>query len=132
MSGIIGKIEAAIEPGTIIPKPLADGEHRVTGWGIRRGERALIYSMPNRQESRAPALEGPDRVGPGAGLRTADVGGEVRVFVIYLGHARVLQGRRVQFHGHRRRLCTAGNCGTVRKGHLPEAVNQGRAPTIPV
>ena len=58
MSGIISRIEAAIEPGTVIPKPLTDTEHRVTGWGIRRGERALVYSIPNHRNPARPHAKG--------------------------------------------------------------------------
>ena len=58
MLGIIGRIEAAIEPGTLIPKPVTEAEHRVTGWGVRRGERALIYSMPNHSNPARPHAKG--------------------------------------------------------------------------
>ena len=47
MSGIISRIEAEITPGTIIPKPETDREYCVKGWGGRRGERALVYWVPN-------------------------------------------------------------------------------------
>ena len=58
MSEIISSIEAEILPGAVIPKPLTDAEHRVTGWGIRRGERALIYSIPNHKNPSRPHAKG--------------------------------------------------------------------------
>ena len=54
VSAIISSIEAGILPGTVIPKPLTDAEHRVIGWGIRRGERALFYSIPNHKNPERP------------------------------------------------------------------------------
>ena len=49
MCEIVDRLEAEIEPGTLIPKPETDREYRVKGWGRRRGERALIYLIPNRK-----------------------------------------------------------------------------------
>lgn len=45
---IIGMIEDWASPGVEIPKPETDRAYRVKGWGNRRGERALVYSIPSR------------------------------------------------------------------------------------
>ena len=58
MSGIIGRIENEILPGTVIPKPQTDREHRVKGWGVRRGECALIYTIPNHCTPSQPYAKG--------------------------------------------------------------------------
>ena len=58
MSGITGRIEYEILPRTVIPKPQTDGEHRVMGWGVRRCERALIYTIPNRRTPLRPYAKG--------------------------------------------------------------------------
>jgi hypothetical protein len=44
---IIKLLENEILPGTKIPKPYAKTIYLVKGWGYRRGERALIYKIPN-------------------------------------------------------------------------------------
>ena len=49
---------ARIEPGTVIPKPRAKGEFVVKGWGSRRGERALIYKIPNNKNPDRPYEKG--------------------------------------------------------------------------
>ncbi len=49
---------ARIEPGTVIPKPRAKGEFVVKGWGTRRGERALIYRIPNNKNPGRPYEKG--------------------------------------------------------------------------
>ena len=54
MTGIIDRLEAEIAPGTPIPKPETDETYRVKGWGVRRGERALIYFIPNRKHKTKP------------------------------------------------------------------------------
>ena len=58
MSGIIDRLETEIAPGTCIPKPETDEPYRVKGWGIRRGERALIYLVPNRIDASKPYPKG--------------------------------------------------------------------------
>ena len=58
MTGIIKRLEAEIAPGTRIPKPVADEPYRVKGWGMRRGERALIYFIPNRRDASKPHQKG--------------------------------------------------------------------------
>jgi hypothetical protein len=45
---IIQKIRE-LRPGTIIPKPEAIADFQIKGWGIRRGEAALIYRIPNHR-----------------------------------------------------------------------------------
>ena len=58
MSGIVSRIETEIIPGTIIPKPGTDREYRVKGWGRRRGERALMYWIPNLNNPARPYQKG--------------------------------------------------------------------------
>jgi hypothetical protein len=47
---IIERIQQVAPPGTVIPKPRAKGDFIVKGVGIRRGERAIIYTIPNHRE----------------------------------------------------------------------------------
>ena len=49
---------ARIEAGTVIPKPRARGIFVVKGWGTRRGERALIYKIPNNKNPERPYEKG--------------------------------------------------------------------------
>jgi len=58
MQDILGKIEAAVAGGTVIPKPEARGDFVVKGWGTRRGERALIYTIPNHKTPTRPYQKG--------------------------------------------------------------------------
>jgi hypothetical protein len=44
---ILAEIERKIIAGTIIPKPQGRADFIVKGWGVRRGDRALIYTIPN-------------------------------------------------------------------------------------
>lgn len=55
---IIDMIEQQIKPGTDIPKPEATGKFSVKGWGMRRGERALIYYIPNHNNPGYPHQKG--------------------------------------------------------------------------
>ncbi len=48
MHDVIDRIEKKATPGTVIPKPKACGDYVVKRWGKRRGERALIYTIPNQ------------------------------------------------------------------------------------
>lgn len=48
----------ALPTGTVIPKPAAKGLFRVKGLGKRRGQSALIYSIPNRRNSEASYEKG--------------------------------------------------------------------------
>ncbi len=45
-------------PGTVIPKPEAKGEFRVKGLGMRRGEKAIINTIPNHQRPERPYEKG--------------------------------------------------------------------------
>lgn len=58
MPGIIGRIEDWASRGAEIPKPETDRVYRVKGWGRRRGERALIYLIPNRTHPSQPYEKG--------------------------------------------------------------------------
>ena len=58
MSVIIDRIETEILPRTIIPKPRTEEGHRVMGWRVRRDERALVYSIPNRRNPSRPYAKG--------------------------------------------------------------------------
>jgi hypothetical protein len=58
MTGIMQLIERSIRPGEVIPKPQAKGNFIVKGWGIRRGERAFIYTIPNRKNPSKPYQKG--------------------------------------------------------------------------
>ena len=51
-------IERQAMPGTVIPKPEAHGDFLVKGWGRRRGERALIYTIPNHRDKKRPYQKG--------------------------------------------------------------------------
>ena len=44
----------ALPVGTPIPKPQSDDSAKLDGWGCRRGERALVYSMPNHSKPDEP------------------------------------------------------------------------------
>lgn len=55
---LIDLIERRIRPGTVIPKPKARGDFIVKGWGRRRGERALIYYVPNHKNPSRPGQKG--------------------------------------------------------------------------
>ncbi len=55
---IISLLEKNIIPGTIIPKPREKGNFVVKGWGTRRGDRALIYTIPNHKMPSKPYEKG--------------------------------------------------------------------------
>lgn len=55
---IIGLINKNIKPGIVIPKPRARSDFIVKGWGIRRGETALIYYIPNNSNPEKPYQKG--------------------------------------------------------------------------
>lgn len=55
---IIKTIQQCISVGTVIPKPAARADFVVTGWGTRRGERALIYLIPNHKNPKKPYEKG--------------------------------------------------------------------------
>jgi hypothetical protein len=54
---IFDRIVAIAKPGTIIPKPRAKAQV-VKRIGIRRGETALIYLVPNHRNPRKPHQKG--------------------------------------------------------------------------
>ena len=54
---IVKLVEKVATPGTVIPKPMTDASC-VKRWGRRRGERALIYIIPNRQNRNRPYSKG--------------------------------------------------------------------------
>lgn len=47
-----------ISSGSVIPKPSAKDEFIIKGEGKRRGERALIYYIPNHNDSTKPYEKG--------------------------------------------------------------------------
>lgn len=55
---IISKIETEFTPGAKIPKPFSEFDYYIKGWGIRRGERALIYKIPNHKNPMKPHEKG--------------------------------------------------------------------------
>ena len=53
----MGLIERIIEKtplGTVIPKPKTDRQ-KVIGWERSRGEKALVYSIPNKNDEARPS-----------------------------------------------------------------------------
>ena len=44
--------------GTYIPKPKSSDSSKVYGWGQRRGEKALVYAMPNHSKRERPHKKG--------------------------------------------------------------------------
>ena len=57
-SVIMGRIKKSISPGLVIPKPEGRADFVVKNWGIRRGEPALIYLIPNHQNPSKPYQKG--------------------------------------------------------------------------
>ena len=51
---ILALLEEMVSPGAVIPKPQAHADFIVKGWGKRRGERALVYSIPNHSNPSRP------------------------------------------------------------------------------
>ena len=58
MKHFIKLIEQTATPGTVIPKPEPRGDFIVKRWGRRRGERALIYTIPNHNDQKSPYEKG--------------------------------------------------------------------------
>ncbi len=58
MGDIITEIEESMYPGRVIPKPEATGDFMIKGWGVRRGARALIYTIPNKKTPTKPYEKG--------------------------------------------------------------------------
>ena len=52
------RIKSVAPPGTKIPKPTARSAFRVKGDGMRRGEPALIYTIPNHSDPAKPHEKG--------------------------------------------------------------------------
>lgn len=55
---IIERLRRIAPPGTIIPKPQPNGSFFVKGDGMRRGEYALIYTIPNHSSPLKPYQKG--------------------------------------------------------------------------
>ncbi len=55
---IVKRIHAEIKSGMTIPKPEAIGDFKVKGWGMRRNNPALIYTIPNHNNSAKPYQKG--------------------------------------------------------------------------
>ena len=55
---LLDEILASFPPGTEIPKPEAKAPFRIKGEGVRRGERALIYTIPNHSDPSRPHEKG--------------------------------------------------------------------------
>jgi hypothetical protein len=55
---ILRKIEDVLRPGQVIPKPQATSDFVVKGWGTRRNDRALIYTIPNHKTPAKPYQKG--------------------------------------------------------------------------
>jgi hypothetical protein len=58
MASILADVERLVRPGMVIPKPEAKADFIIKGWGQRRGERALIYTIPNRSTPQNPYEKG--------------------------------------------------------------------------
>lgn len=55
---ITHRIRQQVLPGTVIPKPEAKADFVVKGWGRRRGEPALVYTVPNHRNPSRPYEKG--------------------------------------------------------------------------
>jgi hypothetical protein len=55
---IFDRIKLVAPPGTIIPKPEAKENFYVKSIGIRRDEKALIYTIPNHNKPQSPYKKG--------------------------------------------------------------------------
>ncbi|MCY3787822.1 MAG: hypothetical protein OXH63_03430 [Gemmatimonadetes bacterium] len=58
MKSIVTSVEQIATAGTVVPKPEARGDFVVKGWGRRRRERALVYTIPNHHDKRRPYEKG--------------------------------------------------------------------------
>ena len=58
MTEIVDMIKQNVSPGTVIPKPEARGDFVVKHWGRRRGESALVYTIPNHRDESRPYEKG--------------------------------------------------------------------------
>ena len=55
---LLDRIISTFTPGTEIPKPAAHAPFKIKGEGIIRGERAIMYSIPNRKNPARPSQKG--------------------------------------------------------------------------
>lgn len=55
---LINRIISELPPGTRIKKPKAEGPFTLKGEGIVRGERGVIYTIPNRKDPKKPGRKG--------------------------------------------------------------------------
>jgi hypothetical protein len=55
---VLDEILRVTTKGTIIPKPRPRGEYVIKGLGKRRGEKALIYTIPNHKNPHKPYEKG--------------------------------------------------------------------------
>lgn len=55
---IIEHIQKTVCSGTTIPKPDTKEDFKVKGWGKRRGEKALVYYIPNHKNPNKPSQKG--------------------------------------------------------------------------
>jgi len=58
VNDIFERIQKSAPAGTVIPKPRAKGEFKVKGVGVRRGEPALLYTIPNHKRPERPYVKG--------------------------------------------------------------------------
>lgn len=54
---LLARLEA-LPSGTPIPKPTSPDSSRIHRWGVRRGERAIVYAMPNHSNPAKPHQKG--------------------------------------------------------------------------
>lgn len=57
-SDIIARIEYTVTPGVVIYTTRKGGNYMMKGWGTRRDECALIYTIPNNKEPSEPYEKG--------------------------------------------------------------------------
>ena len=57
MNNLIEQFDA-LPPGTVVPKPAANKDFTVHGWGKRRKRPALIYNIPNHKSPEKPHRKG--------------------------------------------------------------------------
>lgn len=55
---IVQAIKSKIAANTVIPKPAAKADFTFKAWGIRRGEEAFIYYIPNHKNPDKPYQKG--------------------------------------------------------------------------
>lgn len=66
-----------IPPGTAIPKPAAKGNFIVKGVGIRRGEEAIVYFIPNNKSPEKPYEKGITKTEFETALAELNLNGEI-------------------------------------------------------